>query len=257
MSHPFVGRASARAAVLLARSAMLLALLGLLALAGCRKKGGGEASADPAATVEVKDASEGLLLTWIDPKGDFQVVMRPVDVPLEGRDVVRVVDPTREDGTHADRVFVADMRVAGPSGLYPVKTMTRAEFEQVAVLRREKNGPTLASAAPPASDAPPSIPRQQPGGSPLPPQGDGRPLVIIYGADWCSACHDAAAYLTRKGIAYIEKNIETDQGAAREMQQKLAKNGLRGGSIPVLDVKGKVMVGFNPRTVDEALGRAI
>ena len=41
------------------------------------------------------------------------------------------------------------------------------------------------------------------------------------------------------------------------MQQKLAKNGLRGGSIPVLDVKGKVMVGFNPRTVDEALGRAI
>jgi glutaredoxin len=238
----------------------LVILLALsLALGGCRNKSGGGASADPAATVEVRDGSEGLLLTWIDPKGDFQVVMRPADVPLEGRDVVRVVDPTREDGTHADRVFVADLRVAGAGGLYPVKTMTRAEFEQVAVARREKNGPTLASAAPPASDAPPTIPRQQPG-SPLAqqdPAGDGRPLVIIYGADWCSACHDAAAYLRRKGIAFVEKNVETDQGAAREMQQKLAKNGLRGGSIPVLDVKGKVMVGFNPRTVDEALGRAI
>ncbi len=241
--------------------ALLLALMlaSMLSLAGCSKKNGGGASADPATTVEVRDATEGLLLTWIDAKGDFHVEVRPVDVPLEGRDAVRVVDPTREDGTHADKVFVADLRVAGAGGLYPVKAMTRLEFDQLAVTRREKNGPTLASAAPPASDAPPTLPRQQPG-SPLTqsdPPSDGRPLVIIYGADWCSACHDAAAYLRRKGIAFIEKNVETDQGAAREMQQKLAKNGLRAGSIPVLDVKGKVMVGFSPRSVDEALGRAI
>jgi glutaredoxin len=230
-----------------------------LSVAGCKKKGGSSASADPAVTVEVRDASEGLLLTWIDGKGDFHTEMRPVDVPLEGRDAVKVVDPSREDGTHADKIFVADLRVAGAAGLYPVRTMTRPEFDQIAVARREKNGPTLANAAPPASDAPPTIPLQQPG-SPLTqvdPKSDGRPLVIIYGADWCSACHDAAAYLRRKGVAFIEKNVETDQGAAQEMQHKLAKNGLRGGSIPVLDVKGKIMVGFNPRSVDEALGRAI
>ncbi len=235
-----------------------LSLVMLFAIGGCRKGNGG-ATADPPVTVEVRDATEGLLLTWIDAKGDFHVEVRPTDVPLEGRDAVRVVDPAREDGTHADKVFVADLRVAGAGGLYPVKTMSRLEFDQLAVTRREKNGPTLASAAPPASDAPPSIPRQQPG-SPLAqadPPPDGRPLVIIYGADWCTACHDAAAYLRKKGVAFIEKNVETDQGAAREMQQKLAKNGLRAGSIPVLDVKGKIMVGFSQRSVDEALGRAI
>ncbi|HWL84840.1 MAG TPA: glutaredoxin domain-containing protein, partial [Polyangiaceae bacterium] len=81
--------------------------------------------------------------------------------------------------------------------------------------------------------------------------------VIIYGAEWCGACHQAAAYLRAKGIPYVEKDIEADHGAAREMQTKLAKAGLNGGSIPVLDVRGKVMVGFNPHVVDEALGAAM
>ncbi len=240
-----------------------LALACLLALGpACAKKKDGPATAEPAPTVEVRDESEGLLLTWIDAKGDFHTEMRARDVPLVGRDAVKVADPASDDGTHADRVFVADLRVAGAGGRYPVRAMTRDEFEQLAVTRRAKNGLTLASAAPtPSGDAPPRAPGPPNGGlaqggaADVP--GDGRPLVIIYGADWCSACHDAAAYLTRKGIAFIEKNVEKDAGAAREMQQKLSKNGLRAGSIPVLDVKGKIMIGFSARSVDEALGRAI
>jgi glutaredoxin len=81
--------------------------------------------------------------------------------------------------------------------------------------------------------------------------------VIIYGAEWCGACHQAAAYLRRKGIPFIEKDIEKDPQAAREMQGKLRSAGVRnGGSIPVIDVRGKVMVGFSPGAVDEALGHA-
>jgi hypothetical protein len=41
------------------------------------------------------------------------------------------------------------------------------------------------------------------------------------------------------------------------MQAKLAHAGKRSGSIPVLDVRGKVMVGFNAREVDSALGEAL
>jgi glutaredoxin len=81
--------------------------------------------------------------------------------------------------------------------------------------------------------------------------------VIIYGASWCGACHEAVAYLKRKGIAFVEKDIEEDANAAREMQAKLARAGKRSGSIPVLDVRGKVMVGFNAREVDSALGEAL
>ena len=60
-----------------------------------------------------------------------------------------------------------------------------------------------------------------------------------------------------KGIPFVEKDVEKDPGAAREMQQKLAKNGLHAGSIPVIDVRGKVMVGFNPQEVDSALGQPL
>jgi glutaredoxin len=80
---------------------------------------------------------------------------------------------------------------------------------------------------------------------------------VIYGAEWCSACHQAAKYLRSKGIPYVDRDVEKDPDAAREMQQKLAKSGLREGSIPVIDVRGKVMVGFNPAEIDAALGQAL
>jgi glutaredoxin len=141
---------------------------------------------------------------------------------------------------------VADLRNAGPGGNYPVRIMKRADFEALAVARRQENGPTLASASPDkvaAADA----------GA----VASARPAAIIYGASWCGACHQAAAYLKQKKVPYVEKDIEADNGAAAEMQGKLAKIGQRGGSIPVLDIRGRVMVGFNPHEVDDALGQAL
>jgi glutaredoxin len=81
--------------------------------------------------------------------------------------------------------------------------------------------------------------------------------VIIYGASWCGPCHQAAAYLKQRGVAFVEHDIEKDSAAAREMQSKLAKAGRQGGSIPVLDVRGRILIGFDQRAVDQALGRAL
>ncbi len=236
---------------------LALALAVALLVAGCHKKKTEAASPDPGASMVVRDSTQGLLLTWIDDKGDFHVEQKVGDVPMMGRDAVRVVDPNKDDGTHADKVYVADLRQVKPDGTYPVTTMTRDDFEKLAVARREKHGPTLASAAPPPADAGP--PRSQPGSATggLPHDtAQNRPAVIIYGASWCGACHEAARYLSSKGIPFVEKDIEKDGTANREMQAKLRANGLRGGSIPVIDVRGKVMVGFNPASIDAALGHA-
>jgi glutaredoxin len=250
------------------RTVACLVAIALLApgATACKRIDAAGATADPdAVPIVVKADSEGLLLTWIDDQGDFHVETRVADVPLQGRDSVRVVDPGKEEGTHADRVFVVDLRLARPDGTFPVRVMTRAEFEAIAVARREKNGPTLASAAP-AQPSPSSQPSQQQQGQgqgqEQQPGGSGghaapKPVVIIYGAEWCGACHDAARYLRGKGVAYVEKDVEKDPAAAREMQQKLTRNGLRSGSIPVIDVRGRVMVGFNPGEVDTALGAAL
>lgn len=189
----------------------------------------------------VTDTSTDMMFTWIDDKGEFHVEQKVTDVPVTARDVVRVADPVK-DPPKLDDIFVADLRNLGAGGAYPVRTMSRTEFEKLAVERRQKNGNGSVLAPKGAESAPPAA---------------ARPTVIIYGASWCGPCHQAAAYLKRRGVPFIEKDIEEDRVAAREMQTKLASAGMRGGSIPVMDVKGKMLVGFDQNAVDRALGQTL
>lgn len=233
-------------------AAAFFACFFVLALGACKHSPAPSAGAqaDAAAPFAVRDDSQGLLLTWIDEKGDFHVEQKVADVPIVGRDAVRAVDPARADGVDGDSVYVADLRVANLDGTYPVHTMTRADFDALAVTRREKSDkPTLAAVMAREAGAPPSQANE---GTVV-----GRPSVIVYGASWCSACHQAMAYFKKKGITFIEKDIEKDAQAAEEMNGKLRRAGQRGGSIPVLDVRGRIMVGFDPQAVEEALGAPI
>jgi glutaredoxin len=226
-----------------------LAFLGAAPLGGCRHPSAVATKEDAAPPFTVRDDSSGLLLTWIDEKGDFHVEQKVGDVPLVGRDAVRAVDPTREDGAHADTVYVADLRVASLDGSYPIHTMTREDFDALALSRREK-GDKMTLATVMARDA-------GAGGGRADTAVAGRPAVIVYGASWCSACHQAMAYFKKRGITFIEKDIEQDPQAAEEMNGKLRRAGQRSGSIPVLDVRGRILVGFEPHAVEEALGSPI
>jgi glutaredoxin len=228
-----------------------LIFLGLSGLtSGCKQRSAQASSGTEAPpSIVVRAETEGMLLTWIDDKGDFHVETRVADVPMMGRDAVRVAEPEKSSAD-GDRIYVVDLRQPRADGTYPVRAMPRAEFEALAVARREKSGPTLANAgASPSAGPDPSASSSA--------QAAPRPLVIIYGAEWCGACHEAARYLKKKGIPFVEKDVEKDAGAEHEMEQKLAKNGLRGGSIPIIDVRGKVMVGFNAEAIDSALGQAM
>ena len=231
--------------------ATLLFAFGALSVltGGCKRKADAVAEATPEAPV-VRDMTDGLQLTWIDDKGEFHVEQRVADVPAASRDIVRVraLDPAA-DAPSGDRVFIVDLRTAGANGTYAVRTAARAEFEDVAVARRAKSGTAVL-----APKAAPSAPPAASGAA----EGDaaGRPAVIIYGASWCGPCHQAAAYLKQKGVVFVEHDIEKDSSKQREMQAKLAKAGVRGGSIPVLDVRGRILVGFDARAVDQALGQA-
>jgi glutaredoxin len=245
------------------RSACLL-VAGLLAMtcavSGCKRKADASVEAVVEAPV-VKDATEGLQLTWIDEKGEFHIEQRVADVPAVARDVVRVrvLDPVIE-APSGDRVFVADLRNAGPDGSYPVRAVPRAEFEDVAVTRRSKSGSAVLAPKGAASGAGVALGSAAAGAAS---GGQGStgdvaaPAVVIYGASWCGPCHQAQAYLKKKGVPFVEYDIEQDSSRAREMQAKLAKAGMRGGSIPVLDVRGRILVGFDPRAVDQALGTAL
>lgn len=72
--------------------------------------------------------------------------------------------------------------------------------------------------------------------------------VVVYSADWCAFCHAAKDYLKNKGVDYTEKNIESDRTYAEEAVKLSGQTG-----IPVLQIKGKVIVGFDRPRIDAAL----
>jgi glutaredoxin len=228
--------------------ALLVVLLALSATA-CRKESPADATETSAAPkpkdlppIVVKADTPDLLLTWIDAQGDFHVVQKPSEVPSDARKTVRVVLADKTAGT-GDRVYVANLQETTPDGSYRVSTMTRAAWDELGASRRQQR---LEALAPSAAALAPLLPDA---GAP----SAGASVVIIYGADWCKPCHDAERYLQQRGVKVVMKDIESSQSVAREMQSKLERAGLRGASIPVIDVMGRILVGFSPGALDQAL----
>jgi len=77
------------------------------------------------------------------------------------------------------------------------------------------------------------------------------PHVIIYSADWCAFCHEAKRYFDSLGIKYEEKNVEEDLTSAQEAVDKSHQMG-----IPVIDINGTIIVGFDRPKIDDALKQA-
>lgn len=74
--------------------------------------------------------------------------------------------------------------------------------------------------------------------------------VIIYSTSWCGYCKMTAKYLHDKGVAFVEKDIEADPKAHAELMKKIDNN-FRG--VPVTDVKGTLVLGFDRAGLDHAL----
>lgn len=72
--------------------------------------------------------------------------------------------------------------------------------------------------------------------------------ITIYSAPWCAFCHAAKQYFDSKGIAYTEKDVDEDPANARESVEKSGQTG-----IPVIDIDGTIIVGFDRPKIDAAL----
>lgn len=72
--------------------------------------------------------------------------------------------------------------------------------------------------------------------------------VIVYSADWCAFCHAAMDYLKKHDVPFEERNVETNLQYANEAVQKSGQMG-----IPVIDIDGKIIIGFDRPRIDAAL----
>jgi glutaredoxin len=74
------------------------------------------------------------------------------------------------------------------------------------------------------------------------------PSIVLYSAEWCGACKKAKRHLARRGVDYDERNVDYPE-YAEELRRKTGRK-----SIPVLDVDGRVITGFNASSYDQLIG---
>lgn len=72
--------------------------------------------------------------------------------------------------------------------------------------------------------------------------------IIVYSTPSCPYCHMAKEFLSSKNISFVDKNVAIDDVAADEMINKSGQMG-----VPVIDIDGKVIIGFDRGAIEELL----
>jgi len=72
--------------------------------------------------------------------------------------------------------------------------------------------------------------------------------VIVYSTNSCPYCVMAKDWLKQKKVEYEDVNVGADQAKAQEMIKKSGQMG-----VPVIDVDGKVIIGFDRAGIETAL----
>lgn len=73
-------------------------------------------------------------------------------------------------------------------------------------------------------------------------------VVKIYTTSMCPYCTTAKDFLKENKIKFEEINLENNEQAVSEMIEKSGQTG-----VPVLDINGKIIVGFDVESIKKAL----
>jgi glutaredoxin len=179
--------------------------------------------------VRVEPDGGPYLFSYYDKDGKLHDSDALAAIPKDARRQVLVRDLSRSPtALKTDQyLYLADVRSPPPSDGYPTSVVSRYQFEAAG-----EGGAD--SAATEEAD----------GGSP--------DAVVVYGTSWCGACKAARTHLRDHHIPYVEKDIEKEPAAAQELARKAKKAGLKLGGVPVIDVFGQLMMGYDPGTIDRA-----
>ncbi|MDY7229311.1 glutaredoxin domain-containing protein [Hyalangium rubrum] len=77
--------------------------------------------------------------------------------------------------------------------------------------------------------------------------------VVIYTTAWCGYCKRAKAWLKARGVAFVERDVEKDPDAAAELANKAAAAKKSPRGVPVIDVKGTLVLGFDEKQLEQLL----
>ena len=231
--------------------------LALVASPACHRAAPESAPAAPGAPATIEVLKGGRwLFTYAEPAGTFSTTDKPETIPESARGLVRVIEPTEQMKGAGDRVYVTNVGELVAKGKSSAKAMSREAFETAALaaLPGGQSSPFAAqqmapAPIPAAGGSPPTTP---PGGTAAP---GTTPVVTIYGTSWCGACRSAREYMASHKIPFADKDIEKDPAAARELADKAAKMGIPTDRIPIIDVRGRLLLGFDRERIEALLGQ--
>jgi len=75
--------------------------------------------------------------------------------------------------------------------------------------------------------------------------------VTIFTTPTCPWCKKTKEFLKSKKIPYTERNVADDEKARNMMIEKSGQMG-----VPVIEIGNKIIVGFSPDEILEALGKS-
>ena len=74
--------------------------------------------------------------------------------------------------------------------------------------------------------------------------------VNVYSTPTCPYCKMAKAFLKEKGVKFKDFDVSSDRAAAKEMIEKSGQMG-----VPVIDINGKIIVGFDRGFLEAELAK--
>ena len=72
--------------------------------------------------------------------------------------------------------------------------------------------------------------------------------VKIYSTPTCPYCKTAKEYFKEKGVEYTDVDVSKDTEGQKEMIEKSG-----GMSVPVIDIDGNIVIGFDKAKIEELL----
>ncbi|MDP3955666.1 MAG: glutaredoxin domain-containing protein [bacterium] len=73
--------------------------------------------------------------------------------------------------------------------------------------------------------------------------------VVVYSTPTCMYCKMAKEYFQENSIDFVDHDVTTDEVARKEMMDKTSQMG-----VPVIDVDGEIVIGFDKEKLASLLG---
>jgi len=73
--------------------------------------------------------------------------------------------------------------------------------------------------------------------------------IILFQSHTCPWCHKVRDFFKEHNVKYKPVFVDEDQKAAEEMIEKSGQMG-----VPVIEIDGDIIIGYNPNALAKALG---